>query len=137
MFLETDRLILRPMRAEDSHALLKVFGDPRVMESFGASVFDFEQMEKWVQRNLDHQETYGYGLFTILEKETGLIIGDCGLEHMEIDGESETELGYDLRSDYWNRGLATEAATAVRDFAFNSLQIPRLISLIRLGNTAS
>ena len=47
------------------------------------------------------------------------------------------ELGYDLRSDYWNQGLATEAAAAVRDYAFNELQLPRLISLIRVGNMAS
>lgn len=47
------------------------------------------------------------------------------------------ELGYDFRSDYWNRGLATEAAAAVRDFAFNVLALPSLISLIRVGNAAS
>jgi ribosomal-protein-alanine N-acetyltransferase len=47
------------------------------------------------------------------------------------------ELGYDFRSHYWNQGYATEAAAAVRDYAFQTLQIPRLISLIRVGNSAS
>jgi RimJ/RimL family protein N-acetyltransferase len=47
------------------------------------------------------------------------------------------ELGYDLRSDQWGRGLATEAATAVRDFAFDVLGLPRLVSLIRVSNDAS
>lgn len=47
------------------------------------------------------------------------------------------KLGYDLRSDYWNQGLATEAATAVRDYAFETLRLPRLVSLIRQGNIAS
>jgi RimJ/RimL family protein N-acetyltransferase len=94
-------------------------------------------MERWVQRNLEHQETHGYGLFSVLLTENGLLIGDCGLEHMEVCGTPEVELGYDLRSDYWGKGLATEAAIAVRDFAFGELGLPRLISLIRPSNTAS
>lgn len=56
---------------------------------------------------------------------------------MEVEGRPETELGYDLRSDYWNRGPATEAACAVRDFAFSELKLPRQISLIRTSNGAS
>lgn len=60
-----------------------------------------------------------------------------GLEHMEISGKPEVEPGYDLRSDYWGQGLATEAALAVRDFAFGELAFSRLISLIRPTNVAS
>ena len=56
---------------------------------------------------------------------------------MEIDGDQAAELGYDFRSDYWNQGFATEAATAVRDYAFDVLHLPSLISLIRIGNEAS
>ena len=90
-----------------------------------------------MDRNIKHQDSYGYGLFSVIEKSAGILIGDCGLEHMELDGELVTELGYDFRSDYWNQGLATEAASAVRDHAFNELRIPSLISLIRIGNEAS
>jgi RimJ/RimL family protein N-acetyltransferase len=56
---------------------------------------------------------------------------------MEVAGELEVELGYDFRSDHWNQGFATEAAGAVRDFAFGSLRLPRLVSVIRVGNRAS
>jgi RimJ/RimL family protein N-acetyltransferase len=70
-------------------------------------------------------------------KESGLLIGDCGLERMEVGGVPEVELGYDLRSDHWGQGLATEAASAVRGFAFNALGLPRLVSLIRPSNAAS
>ncbi len=135
--IETARLLLRPMRADDVDDLLGIFADPRVMASFGGVLFDRRQMERWVQRNLDHQARYGYGLFSVVLKANGLLIGDCGLEHMEIGDASEAELGYDFRSDYWNRGLATEAATAVRDYALQTLKLPRLISLIRQGNEAS
>jgi [ribosomal protein S5]-alanine N-acetyltransferase len=135
--IETPRLILRPMRAEDTDALLHIFADLQVMAAFGVEPFARPQMERWVQRNLDHQAEHGYGLFSVILKESGLLVGNCGLELMEVSGIPAAELGYDFRSDHWNRGLATEAATAVRDHAFTTLALPRLVSLIRQGNHAS
>lgn len=135
--LETPRLQLRLMQADDVDPLLTIFADPSVMASFGAPPFDRLQMTQWVQRNLDHQAEHGYGLFSVLLKTDGLLIGDCGLELMDVEGVPAAELGYDFRSDYWNQGYATEAASAVRDYAFGQLQLPRLISLIRVGNLAS
>ncbi len=135
--IETARLLLRPMRVEDVDELLHIFADPKVMASFGDIIFDRRQMEQWVQRNLDHQEQYGYGLFSVILKANGLLIGDCGLENMDEGDIVATELGYDFRSDYWNQGYATEAAAAVRDYAFQTLKLPRLVSMIRRGNEAS
>lgn len=132
--LETPRLSLREMRAEDAEALLVVFSDPRVMASFpGETPFDANRMAAWVGRNLEHQRSHGYGLFSVMHKSDGVLIGDCGLERMTVG----VELGYDLRSDYWGQGLATEAAAAVRDFAFTTLGLVDLVSLIRVGNEAS
>jgi len=74
-------------------------------------------------------------LFSVILKENGKLIGDCALEQMEEEGAAE--LGYDFRSDFWNQGYASEAALAVRDYAFDILQLPQLISLIRLGNLVS
>ena len=133
--LETKRLILRPMRTTDIDSLHLIFTDPKVMASFGGDLLNRDQMQRWLARNLDHQNQYGYGLFSVILKESGELIGDCGLEQMESEGA--TELGYDFRSDYWNQGYATEAACAVRDYAFDVLQLPQLISLIRIGNLAS
>jgi [ribosomal protein S5]-alanine N-acetyltransferase len=133
--LETNRLILRPMLETDIDALHLIFTDPKVMASFGVDVFTREQMHRWLQRNLDHQNEFGYGLFSVILKETGELIGDCGLEQM--DDMNAAELGYDFRSDVWNQGYATEAACAVRDYAFDVLHLPQLISLIRVGNLSS
>lgn len=135
--IETQRLILRTMRSSDNDDLMLIFGDPILMESFSAPPFSSEQMAGWIQRNLDHQEQHGYGLFSVILKSENSLIGNCGLEHMEYSGNPEVELGYDFRRGYWRQGFATEAAAAVRDFAFNELKLPRLISLIRVGNEAS
>jgi len=135
--IETPRLLLRPMQPEDVDELLLIFSDPKVMASFDGALFDRPHMERWLQRNLEHQAKFGYGLFSVILKASGALIGDCGLEQMEMDGAPAAELGYDFRSDFWHQGYATEAAAAVRDYAFEVLRLPRLISLIRVGNSAS
>ena len=135
--LKTPSLDLRLMQPSDLDDLLKIFGDPKVMASFNEAPFDRERTRRWMQRNLEHQDLHGYGLFSVILRSEGLLIGDCGLEHMEVDGEQVVELGYDIRSDYWNQGFATEAASAVRDYAVSQLKLPRVISLIRIGNEAS
>jgi len=123
------------MLESDFDSLLRIFTDTKVMAAFDHPPFTHEQMSRWLKRNLDHQNEFGYGLFSVILKETGELIGDCGLEMMEDMGAAE--LGYDFRSDFWNQGYATEAALAVRDYAFDVLELPRLISLIRAGNLAS
>lgn len=135
--IETGRLWLRPMQEDDFDALLRIFTDPKVMASFGGELFTPAQMHAWLDRNLDHQNQFGYGLFSVIRKTDGRLIGDCGLEQMTVDGEAAAELGYDFCSDAWNQGFATEAACAVRDYAFAELRLPQLISLIRVGNLAS
>ena len=135
--IETERLVLRPMVAEDVDALLEIFGDPAVMAAFREPPLDREQVGRWLERNLEHQREHGFGLFAVCLREDGRLMGDCGLELIEVAGEQVAELGYDFRSDHWNRGYATEAAAAVRDFAFDTLRLPRLVSLIQPGNPAS
>jgi [ribosomal protein S5]-alanine N-acetyltransferase len=135
--IQTERLTLRPMVVEDVDAMLLIFTDPLVMASFGIPPFSRQQMEEWVQRNLEHQVKYGYGLFSVILKPSGQLIGDCGLEQMEAEGNKFVELGYDFHSSYWHRGYATEAATAVRDYSFKELNLTRISSMIRTSNEPS
>jgi len=135
--IETKRLLLRAMTVDDTDALLGIFGGPKVMDSFGEPPYTREQMTGWVNRNLSHQAEHGYGLFSVILKAEDRLIGDCGLEDIEVDRQHMAELGYDFRSNYWHQGFATEAAYAVRDFAFGELGLDRLVSLIRASNVAS
>lgn len=126
------------MRADDLEPLLAIFGDPVLMaEAFDTQPFGQAEMTRWIERNLDHVRRHGYGLFTVTDRVSGKVIGDCGLEHMDVEGVEAVELGYDIRRDCWNQGFAAEAAAAVRDYAFHDLRLPGLISLIRVGNLAS
>jgi [ribosomal protein S5]-alanine N-acetyltransferase len=122
------------MKKSDVEDFVQMFDDPKVMASFDVASFNRTELEQWVQRNLAHQDKFGYGLFSVILKVNGLLIGNCGLQRMKIGGAEAIELGYEFRSDYWNKGYATEAAGAVRDFAFHHLDLPRLTSLVRVGN---
>jgi RimJ/RimL family protein N-acetyltransferase len=136
--IETRRLILRTMREDDLHDLLQIFTDENVMAAFATPPFDETQMQSWMKPNMAHQQTHGFGLYSVIYKANGEMIGDCGLEMMEdANGEQVAELGYDFLSSYWGQGLATEAATAVKDYAFSELGMNRLISMIRQTNLAS
>lgn len=94
--IESERLLLRPMGAADVDDLLRIFSDPKVMASFGGILFDRPQMTRWMQRNLDHQAEYGYGLISVIHKADGLLIGDCGLGHVQVNGIDVVELGYGM-----------------------------------------
>src|SRR5688572_17522866 len=92
LVIETPRLWLRTMRADDLDALLAIFTDPLVMDAFASPPFSRDQMQSWIQRNLDHQAIHIYGLFSVLLKSTGELIGNCGLEQMELGDQVAAEL---------------------------------------------
>ena len=137
--IETNRLFLRLMNENDIDDMLRIFTDKNVMKSFNLQSFSREQMKKWVDRNLNHQNKYGYGLFSVILKSNQELIGDCGLEHTEFEEKPCVEIGYDFLSKYWNQGYATEAAKAVKDYAIDEVNIDwnSICSFIRKKNKAS
>jgi RimJ/RimL family protein N-acetyltransferase len=74
----TPRLHLNMMQPAGLDDLLHIFGDPKVMASFNSPPFDAEQIQRWLDRNLGHQEEYGCGLFSVILKSEEVLIGDCG-----------------------------------------------------------
>jgi ribosomal-protein-alanine N-acetyltransferase len=134
--LETPRLILREFCPEDVDALAGVLSDPETMR-FYPTPFDRTGVEEWITRNCRRYTKYGHGLWAMVLKAHGELIGDCGLVVQEVDGANEVEIGYHVHRDQWGQGLATEAARACRDFGFSHLSVERLISLIRPENQAS
>jgi RimJ/RimL family protein N-acetyltransferase len=134
--IETDRLILREMRDEDAEPLLAIFSDPIAMEYFG-NTFGRERMNAWVQSNADHRAKHGFSLLTVVLKDGGEVIGDCGLETTEIDGDLVVGVGFDFVRRHWNNGYATEAASAVLDHGFIDYGFPKISAWIDPENAAS
>lgn len=134
--LETRQLLLREMTLDDLDPLLRVFSDPEAMR-FYPKPFDPEMMRGWIERSQQRYRDHGYGLWALVLKQTGEVVGDCGLVRQEVGDRHEIEIGYHVRRDLWGRGLATEAARACRDYGFQQLGAGRLISLIHPANIAS
>lgn len=117
---------------------MPVFGDPEVMR-FGDGVQTPEWVREWTLTCLErYYQRWGFGPYAVVEKQSQELIGYCGLFYFpDVGGKPEVEIGYRLRRSAWGKGFATEAACAVRDFAFNSLGMQRLIALIDPDNIAS
>jgi RimJ/RimL family protein N-acetyltransferase len=136
--LETERLTLRQMAPSDLDALAAVLGDPEAMRYYPAP-FTREKVEGWIQWSLKNYAGFGYGLWAVVLKASQECIGDCGLtwQRVEYAAERQLEVGWHIRRDLWNRGLATEAGLACRDYARDVIREPHLISIIEPENLAS
>ena len=134
--LETERLLLRHMCLDDTEALLKIWGSPEAMR-FYERPWNFDEMRAAVARNMWRYENDGHGLYAAILKHSGDVAGDCGLVKQDINGATEVEVAYHMRPDLWGKGLATEAARACMNYAFEKLRARRLVSMIRPENKAS
>jgi [ribosomal protein S5]-alanine N-acetyltransferase len=134
--LETERLLLREFVPGDADALAKVISDPQTMR-FYPQPPDRAGVESWIARNRRRYRDDGHGLWAMVLKASGEMIGDCGLTRQTVDAVEEIEIGYHVRRDLWGQGLAPEAAGACRDYGFKRLGAARLISLIRPENSPS
>jgi [ribosomal protein S5]-alanine N-acetyltransferase len=136
MDLQTPRLILRSFREEDVDAMAQLFANPDFMR-FSLGVFtERKQTVAFIEKVIGWDRAGIPSQFAVVPKAEDAVIGYCGFyHHPELPGE--VEIGYRLHPDYWNRGLITEAARAVRDHAFADLKLARVISLIHPENIPS
>jgi RimJ/RimL family protein N-acetyltransferase len=135
--LTTDRLRFRPLTLADKPRLMGFFDDPI------STQFHFIQMDTnayadtWLNRQLRRYANETGGLHAVELKETGELVGQCGLLHQWVDAIPKWEVGYHFLREHWGKGYATEAARACRDFCFENEMAETLISLIHPDNLRS
>ncbi len=134
--LETERLFLREMNMDDYDALYAVLTDSDIMQHYPYT-FDENRVRGWIERNTQRYKENGFGLWAVCLKETEEMIGDCGLTLQSIDGKMLPEIGYHIRKDCQRNGYAKEAASAVRDWAFEHTDYPSIYSCCKYTNEAS
>ena len=136
--IETNRLILRELTLDDLDALFALYRDPDIRKYFPDGTRTVEETKEELEWILDeYYGQYGFGLWATIFKETGAFIGRCGLIPWTIDEQQEVEVAYLLDKAYWGRGLATEAAQAIVQYAFEQLQLSRIICLFDPEHHAS
>jgi ribosomal-protein-alanine N-acetyltransferase len=134
--LSTSRLLLRPFRDEDIDRMAKLMADENFMR-FSLGVFTREKTAAFLDRVMTRDRENLPSQFAVILRADKQLIGYCGFFAQVVDGIEELEIGYRIDPEYWNRGLATEAARAARDYAFSELRLSRVISLIHPENLAS
>ncbi|MEA2581768.1 MAG: hypothetical protein QOE83_2660 [Actinomycetota bacterium] len=138
LILETERLRLRPLARDfsDLESLNAIQADPDHMRYY-PHPFSMQETRAWIQKWHEHEDRYGYALLAVEDRATGEFLGNVGFIHQNVDGVDELELGWSITPSRARQGIASEAATACRDWAFAELEVDHLISLVRPENAPS
>jgi len=136
VILQTGRLILRRQEVSDVGPLVDLWADPDVTRYLGGPR-DRDWLREVFEKTAEAPFAEEYDLWPVVEKETGEVVGHCGLLEKEVEGRKEIELTYVFSRSAWGKGYATEIGRALRDHAFQELGIEWLIALIEPENVAS
>ena len=133
--LSTERLVLRPVTADDHAALLAHWTQPAVRQFlFDGAALSPAEVAETIEESTGDFAARGYGIWIIeLGSETGLA-GTAGLRPLEDSG---LEIFYSLAPGAWGHGYATEAARAVVEYGLGPLGLPEVLAEVDEDNTAS
>ncbi|WP_120498924.1 GNAT family N-acetyltransferase [Kiloniella sp. EL199] len=139
--IETDRMIIRSYAMEDATSLQGIASDPKVLEYLPDDPLSLKEVEDIITWSIGcHKRNSKEKLhklnLAILLKETEQLIGWCGLGPADWD-QSLIEIYYTLAPEHWGKGLATEAAITLRDYAFETIKLKKLVGIAATGNIAS
>jgi RimJ/RimL family protein N-acetyltransferase len=133
--LVTERLLLRPFVAEDFEAFAAITGDAEVMRYIRAGALTREAAWWQLAKYLGHWQLRGYGLWAVVERAGGRVIGHLG--YLDPDGGHGFEMGWALARSAWGKGYAFEGARAAIDHAFTVLDREHIVCLIHPENARS
>lgn len=138
---QTERLNIRELTKEDIIIWTKFFDDPIHLQHLPLppqpGMSNYQKAEFWIDKQLTRYKENRYGLMALTNKDTGEMMGMCGLLSQIVDEEPVLEIGYHLLNQYWGKGFATEAATYFKELAFKNNYATELVSVIDDGNIPS
>lgn len=135
-FLETERLFLRKIEQKDFKDLSLMLQNADVMYAWEYDFTD-EDVQNWINKNIDLYEKYNLGYFLAVDKTTGEVVGQAALMPDEIHGKKYYEIGYIFKKDFWHKGYARECSKALAEYAFDKLNLNEVIFEIRPNNLPS
>lgn len=136
-FLQSDRLGFRAWTDSDLELALTLWGDPAVTRWIDArGQLSRDQVRDRLAQEIARARAYGVQYWPIFLLRNDDFVGCCGLRPHDL-ARGTYEFGVHIRPAYWRRGLATEAATAVIDYAFNRLKVKGLFAGHHPQNLAS
>lgn len=136
--LETKRCIIREHSTEDFKAILDIYQD-KSMTDYIEPLYEIEEEREYQKKYIDVvYKFYGYGLWLIVDKETGEVIGRAGVESKEnCEDINQVELSYQVKKEYQNKGIATEVCRAIVEYTFKRLEKDSIIANVNKKNIPS
>ncbi len=135
---ETKRLQFRRLAAADFDAWLPFYHNPNATKYWnGLSTDPIIACKEQFERQFERYEKGHGGMNALVSKQTGKLIGICGLLTQLVDDKIELEIGYSILPEYWLKGYAFEAASKCKTFAFDHELTESLISIIHVDNLPS
>jgi RimJ/RimL family protein N-acetyltransferase len=137
MMIETERLRLRRLASDDAAFILRLLNEPSFIENIGdkgARTLD-DAVSYILNGPVASYERFGFGLYLVELKESGVAIGMCGL--LKRDTLDDVDIGYAYLPEFWSKGYALEAASAVMDYARDRLGLKRVVAITSLDNQSS
>ena len=134
--LTTPRLVLRTFRRDDLPHYAALNAHPEVVRYLGGEPLSrqhSDEIAEWAQQVYAEE---GIGLLAVERREDGAFLGMCGLHHQESYPD-DVEVAWRFAYEHWGNGYATEAATAWLDHGFDTLGLPRIISITDTLNARS
>lgn len=136
--IETERCLLREMTMEDLDDLYQLYAGKDITKYMEGLYQDRKEEEAYTRAYIDHMyRFFGYGMWLVLKKDTGKIIGRAGLNNLDIHGISSLELGYMIGAPYQRQGYAMEVCQGIVQFAQEGTEFEELNCLIQKGNDVS
>ncbi len=139
IILETPRLVIRNWREEDRDLFFEINSDPDVMRFFPARR-DRKEADKLFDYIQSLIEETGIGFYAIELKADGKVAGFCGLVRTDLAPyipKGTIEIGWRLAKRYWRQGLASEAASALLRYGFETLDFDEIVSFAVKDNLPS
>lgn len=133
--IETERLFLREFILDDAEKFYQLNLNPNVIRYTGNTAFkSIDEAKSFLENYNDYKEN-GYGRWAVINKNSSEFIGWCGLKYCEL--ENETDIGFRFFEEEWNKGYATESATACLKYGFDVLKLNKIIGRAMKENAAS
>lgn len=134
---ETPRLRIRRLRATDAAFTCQLLNEPSFIDNIADRGVrtELDAMHYLADGPIKSYQQHGYGLFLVEECTTQTPIGLCGLLYRSL--LQETDIGFALAPQFWGKGYAFEAASAVMHFGYGSLKLKRIVGLTSASNTSS